>query len=158
MSEEQNKALQSIKAKDRHKVVPASYLVLRDQDKVLLLRRFSTGYEDGKYSLPAGHVDAHETFTEALVREVAEEVGVTLEAADVHVVHIMHRKAFDSERVDTFFVAEKWEGEVRNMEPNKCDELSWYSLEELPGNVIPYVRQALECIRGGVFYSEFGWK
>lgn len=145
------------KTKDRHKIVPASYLVLRDQDKVLLLRRFNTGYEDGKYSLPAGHVDAGETFTQTLVREVAEEIGVTLEVMDVHVAHMMHRKAIDSERIDTFFVAEKWTGEIRNMEPNKCDDLSWRSLGELPENIIPYVRQALECVYDGVFYSEFGF-
>ena len=157
MPEEQNEALLSIKTKDRHKIVPASYLVLRDRDKVLLLRRFNTGYEDGKYSLPAGHVDAGETFTEALCREVAEEIGVTLEAADVRVAHMMHRKSIDSERADAFFVAEKWMGEPKNMEPHKCDDLSWHALEELPENIIPYVRRALECVRDGVFYSEFGF-
>jgi mutator protein MutT len=157
MSEEQNEALLSMKTKDRHKLVPASYLILRDQDKVLLLRRFNTGYEDGKYSLPAGHVDAGETFTEALVREVAEEVGVVFEATDVHVAHIMHRKSIDSERVDAFFVAEKWSGEPKNMEPHKCDDLSWYPLDALPDNTIEYVRQALECVRDGKSYSEFGF-
>lgn len=145
------------KMKDRHKVVPASYLVLRRSDEVLLARRFNTGYEDGKYSLPAGHVDAGETFTQALIREVAEEVNLRLDPADVRVAHIMHRKSIDSERVDTFFVAEKWEGEPRNMEPHKCDDLAWFSLEQLPENIIPYVRQALECIREGQFYSESGW-
>jgi 8-oxo-dGTP diphosphatase len=157
MPEEQNEALLEIKTKDRHKVVPASYFILRDQDKVLLLRRFNTGYEDGKYSLPAGHVDAGETFTEALVREVEEEIGITLELQDVRVAHIMHRKSIDSERVDAFFVAEKWSGEPKNMEPHKCDDLSWYSLSELPVNIIPYVRQALECVHNGKFYSEFGF-
>lgn len=148
----------SIPTKDRHKVIPASYLVLMREDKVLLLRRFNTGYEDGKYSLPAGHVDAGETFTEALRREVSEEVGVALRQEDVRVAHIMHRKSIDgSERVDTFFITEKWEGEIRNMEPHKCDELSWHALENLPENTIPYVRQALECIRDRKFYSESGW-
>lgn len=157
MTEEQNEALLSMKPKDRHKVIPASYLVLRDQDKVLLLRRFNTGYEDGKYGLPAGHVEAGETFTEALIREISEEVNLAIDPKDAHVVHIMHRKSHDSERVDTFFVVEKYEGEIKNMEPHKCDDLSWYSLNELPENIIPYVRQALECVRDGKFYSEFGW-
>lgn len=157
MTEEHNEALLSKKSKDRHQVVPASYLILRDQDKVLLLRRFNTGYEDGKYSLPAGHVDANETFTEALVREVAEEVNLAIDPKDARVAHVMHRKSHDSERVDTFFVIEKYEGEVKNMEPHKCDDLSWYSLNELPENIIPYVCQALECVRDGKFYSEFGW-
>jgi len=158
MSEEVNRTLLSMPCEDRHKLIPASYLILRRGDEVLLLRRFNTGYEDGKYSMPAGHVDAGETFTEALVREVAEEVGVTLRAEDVRVAHIMHRKStVSSERVDTFFVTEKWEGEIKNMEPHKCDELAWFPSDKLPENTIPYIRQALEYIDQDKFYSEFGW-
>lgn len=158
MTEELNEALLSMPCKDRHMVIPASYLILRRDNEVLLLRRFNTGYEDGKYSMPAGHVDAGETFTEALVREVAEEVGVTLRTGDVRVAHIMHRKStVSSERVDTFFVTEKWEGEVKNMEPHKCDELAWFPLDKLPENTIPYIRHALECIDQNKFYSEFGF-
>lgn len=157
MPEEVNKTLLSIPYKDRHKVIPASYLVLRKENKILLLRRFNTGYEDGKYSMPAGHVDEGETFTESLIREVAEEVGISLKLEDVRVVHIMHRKSIENERVDTFFVAEKWEGEIKNMEPHKCNDLSWFPLDNLPENTIPYIRQALDCIRDKKFYSEFGF-
>ena len=157
MPEEVNQSLLSMPCKDRHKLIPASYLVLRRGDEVLLLRRFNTGYEDGKYSMPAGHVDSGETFTEAVIREISEEVGITLKFEDVHVAHIMHRKSVDSERIDTFFVTEKWNGEIRNMEPHKCDELAWFPLDNLPKNTIPYIQQALGCVRDGKFYSEFGW-
>ncbi|MFZ2299961.1 MAG: NUDIX domain-containing protein [Candidatus Moraniibacteriota bacterium] len=142
---------------ERHKLVPASYLVLALDGKALLLRRFNTGYEDGNYSLVAGHVDQGETFTQTMVREAFEEAGIRIRPEDLRVAHIMQRKSHDSERLDMFFVAEKWKGAIENKEPYKCDDLSWFSLEELPDNVIPYVRQALECVRDGRFYSEFGW-
>lgn len=157
MSEEINRSLLSMSCEDRHKLIPASYLILRDGEQVLLLRRFNTGYEDGKYSIPAGHVDAGETFTETVIREALEEVGIALKAEDVRVTHIMHRKAIDSERVDTFFVVGKWEGEIKNMEPHKCDDLRWFPLDALPENTIPYIRQALECVNQNIFYSEFGF-
>ena len=54
--------------KERHKIIPASYLVLIKNNKILLQIRFNTGYEDGKYSRVAGHVDKGETFTEAIIR------------------------------------------------------------------------------------------
>ena len=38
-------------AKERHKIVPASYLVLIKDSKILLSRRVNTGYEDGKYPM-----------------------------------------------------------------------------------------------------------
>ena len=157
MPEEINQSLLTMPCKDRHMLIPASYLVLRRNDEVLLLRRFNTGYEDGKYSMPAGHVDAGETFTETVIREVGEEIGITLKWEDVRMAHMMHRKSVDSETVDTFFTIEEWTGEPKNMEPNKCDDLSWFPLDKLPENTIPYIQQALKCIRDGKFYSEFGW-
>jgi len=56
-----------------------------------------------------------------------------------------------------FFNTEKWAGEIKNMEPEKCDDLSWFDLNNLPENVIPYIRQALDCINKKIFYSELGW-
>lgn len=63
-----------------------------------------------------------------------------------------------NERIDVFFTAEKWEGEIRNLEPEKCDDLSWFDLDNLPENIVPYIRQALECINKKNIYSEFGWE
>ena len=54
----------------------AVYLLLLREGHVLLLRRHNTGYEDGNYSVIAGHVDPGERVTQALVREAAEEAGI----------------------------------------------------------------------------------
>ena len=48
-------------------------------------------------------------------------------------------------------------GDVTNMEPDKCDDLRWFDIEDLPGNTIPYIRQAIENYRKGVWFSSFGW-
>ena len=144
----------------RHQNIPSSYLVLIKDDKVLLLRRFNTGFEDGKYSLPAGHVDKGETFTQCIVRETEEEIGLLLKPEDLKVVHVMHRNSGtneNNERVDVFFVAKQWQGEPQNKEPHKCDDLSWFSLDNLPANIIPYIRQAIESIKNKIYYSEHGW-
>ncbi len=150
----------SEKSLHRHMNIPASYLVLlNEKEQVLLLRRFNTGFKDGLYSLVAGHVDAGETFTQALVRESAEEAGVVVLPVDAEVAHVMHRKSDTdgSERVDIFFVVRKWSGEVTNCEPGKCDELAWFDLDDLPENMVEYIRVALGHIRDGIAYSEVGW-
>lgn len=143
--------------KERYKIVPSSYLILMQEGKILLLRRFNTGYEDGKYGLVAGHVEENEAFRQALVREVGEEADISIDPADLDIVHVMHRKCPADERVDVFMSARKWEGEPENMEPHKCDDIRWFDMDGLPANTIPYIRQAVECIQKGVFYSEFGW-
>jgi 8-oxo-dGTP pyrophosphatase MutT (NUDIX family) len=135
--------------------VAVHVLFLKD-DAILLLRRFNTGYEDGNYSVVAGHLEAGETVLQAAIRESYEEAGVRLEAEALHVGHVMHRRCED-ERVDFFVVAERWTGQIVNREPTKCDELAWHPLAALPDNVIAYVRHGIACCRSGLVYSEFGW-
>lgn len=57
---------------NRFKLIPAVYLLLRSKGKILLLRRSNTGYQDGMYSLIAGHLDGDELGTEGLIREAKE--------------------------------------------------------------------------------------
>ncbi len=141
----------------RHTNIPASYLILKQKNKILLTRRFNTGFEDGKYSMIAGHLDPNEPFSAAIIREAKEEAGIIVATKDLKVVHVMHRKSSDSERVDVFFIAEKWTGELTNKEPHKCDDFSWFNLDKLPENIIPYLKIVLHNIRKNIFYSEYGW-
>jgi 8-oxo-dGTP diphosphatase len=135
----------------------AVHIFLLRENEVLLLRRQNTGYEDGKLSVVAGHVESGETVTRAALREIREEVGLALDPARLKVVGVMHRKS-DDERVD-FFLACRLAGEVpRNCEPGKCAELLWARLADLPEDTIPYVRAALGNYRRGVWFEEFGWQ
>jgi 8-oxo-dGTP diphosphatase len=142
---------------DRFRAVVAVHLLLLRGDEVLLLRRANTGYEDGNYSVVAGHLDGNETASQAMVREAAEEAGIQVAQADLRFVHIMHRKeaAEAEERIDLFFSATRWKGEPVIGEPEKCGELRWASLDALPANMVPYVRVALEEFRQQRFYAEF---
>lgn len=126
-------------------------------DQVLLLRRFQTGYMDGHYSVPAGHLDGEEPVRMAGVREAREEIGVRIEPQDMTFAGVFHRHS-DDERVDFFFHVQKWEGEPFNAEPGKCDDLRWIAFDRLPENTIPYVRQAIKNYKSGIVFQEFGWK
>lgn len=132
------------------------HLLFFRENQVLLLRRFNTGYADGQYSVPAGHLDGGETVLAAAAREGLEETGLHLEADQIAFSSVVHRKDGD-ERIDFFVHVLNWQGEPVNMEPEKCDELLWVSLDELPGNVIPYVRKAIQNHRLGIQFDEFGW-
>ena len=140
----------------RFKLIASLYILLIRNGKILLLRRFNTGYEDGKYSVPAGHLEAHETLIQGLRREVREEIGIVLDSGNISLVHIMHRKHLD-ERIDYFFTAEKWTGTPKNMEPEKCDDLKWFDIDTLAPNTIPYIRTAIRNFKKNILYSEFGW-
>ncbi|MEZ4708534.1 MAG: NUDIX domain-containing protein [Caldilineaceae bacterium] len=134
----------------------AVHIFLLQEGKVLLLRRYNTGYEDGNYSVPAGHLDGNEPVTQAAMREAREEVGVDIAPAALRVVGIMHRLS-DREGVDFFVAVREWQGQPTNCEPHKCDELRWAAIHALPPNTIPYVRRALTNFQQGIFFEEFGW-
>jgi 8-oxo-dGTP diphosphatase len=143
-------------SRNHFKFISAVHLFLIQNGKILLLRRFNTGYEDGNYSVPAGHVDGGEPATLAMVREAREETGVTVRADQLRMVHVMHRKSTE-ERIDFFFEATKWTGKPKIMETNKCDDLSWFPLFHLPPNMVPYVKAGMENYQHQILFSEFGW-
>lgn len=151
----------------KFKLSPASYIIFIQANKILLLKRQNTGFMDGYYSVPAGHLEGGETATACAVREAEEEVGAIINEFDLKVVHVMHRYDLDrpfigddktfNERVDFFLTASRWQGEIRNMEPDKCSELEWCEVDNLPEKFVPYVKSAIESYRKGEFYSEYGW-
>jgi 8-oxo-dGTP diphosphatase len=142
----------------RFTVVPCVHLLLMSDGKVLLARRSNTGYEDGMWSVPAGHLDGGESVREAAVREAAEEVGISVSVVDVRVEHVMHRRKPREERVDFFATCTAWTGDVRNAEPDRCSELRWADPANLPHDTIAYVRSGIGQTLNGVTYSEFGWE
>jgi mutator protein MutT len=132
--------------KERFTVIPAVYAIFEKDGQILLLRRFNTGYQDGNYSLPAGHLDGKETLKQALIREIGEEIGVSVDEKDLNLAHVLHRNAKVAERIDFFFIVKAWRGEPKIMEPNKCDELRWAVALEFPDNIVPEVKRAINNI------------
>lgn len=141
----------------RFKMIASSYPFYVQDGKLLLSLRANTGYADGMYSLPAGHVEDGETLTMCIVREAKEEIGVTIDVRDIVLVHTMHRNENDI-RMDFFFEVKKWSGIPVNCEPEKCGGLAWFPIDSLPENTVPYVRAAIEMWQKGIIFSERGWE
>ncbi|MGW5687161.1 2'-5' RNA ligase family protein [Nonomuraea sp. NPDC003754] len=134
-------------------IVDVHVLFVRD-GKVLLGRRANTGYADGRWHLPSGHLEAGESAVEAAAREAREEVGVIVDPGDLTFVHAMHRAP---DRVGLFFRAERWHGEPYNAEPGKCDALEWHPLDRLPDGMVAYPAAALAAIGDGRPFAQFGF-
>ncbi len=100
-----------------HTLIPAVHMFLVKQDSILLLKRLNTGYHDGDYSVPAGHIEPNESVITAAIREASEELGISVitaaireaseelgilvRPAELTIVQVMHRKS-SWERVDFF--------------------------------------------------------
>lgn len=146
---------------DRFTLVPASYVFLRREDQVLLQLRQNTGYMDDHWAAAAaGHVERHETAYDAAHREAAEEIAVR--DLDLEFVTAMQRTQHDQpvdERIDFFFTATSWSGEPTIVERDKCAELRWCPLDDLPDPVVPHELVVLTAIGSGsaTAYSTFGF-
>lgn len=152
---------------ERNRVIPAVFLILRKRDEVLLQRRFNTGFQDGQYTFPSGHVEANETPRIAACREAREETGVEVKPEDLKFEQVLYRRSFNitgdgfdpsqTERVDFFFSTEKWTGKPQITEPDKCDDLRWFSLTSLPTNLFPIVRTFLNTYPNQNPFHESGY-
>ena len=130
---------------------------LEREGRVLLMRRANTGFFDGLFSLPGGHVEAGESVAMTAVREAREELGIELDPSALATIGVMHRLS-DTNRIDFFLRAARWGGSPTIAEPDKCDHLAWFATEALPDGMVPYVRRALLTERSEPWVVEDGWE
>lgn len=130
--------------------------------EVLLQLRRNTGFMDDHWAAAAaGHVERGETAYDAARREALEEIGVS-EVALEFLTSMQRTRRADpiDERIDFFFTARSWAGDPVVLEPDKCAELRWCSLDALPEPVVPHERYALGLFRLGPVvppYTMFGF-
>ena len=124
--------------------------------EVLLGERTNTGWRDGYFGLPSGHLEDGESASAGIIREVHEEVGVTLAPGSLTLVHVMHHRT-TAGRLALFYLASAWQGDVVNREPDKCAGWFFFNSARLPDQVVPYIDDALRSWRAGTFFSEQGW-
>lgn len=137
-------------------IVDLHLFLVNEKKEILLLRRYNTGYEDGKYSVPAGHLEDAESAIDGIIREAFEEIGIEISKQDLKLCHVMHNMS-DTARIGLFFCTSKYQGTIINKKKDKCDDLSWYGIDSLPLNIVPYVRHGIESFKDKKLYSQFGW-
>jgi ADP-ribose pyrophosphatase YjhB (NUDIX family) len=133
-----------------------AYVFMLRADTVLLLKRAHTGFQDGKYGPPGGHLEAHESVVQAAVRECREEIGVEILPQDLQVVGVCHYDTPEGRGVDFFLTTTEWTGGPYAR--SECDSIVWCSPDDLPEGTIPFIRRAIERhLLAGVWYDEIGW-
>ncbi|MEE1740191.1 NUDIX domain-containing protein [Streptomyces sp. BE147] len=135
-----------------------THVILREGDKLLFSQRGGP-YGYGRWHMPSGKLDQGEPLSAGAARELLEETGVTVDPADLRMVHVVHhRQSEDVERIGVFFEATAWSGEPVNREPAKCLGLEWFSVHELPEDIIEYPKEGLlGYLHGAHALTEHGW-
>lgn len=141
--------------RERFKLSVAVFLFVIKENQILLIKRATTGWMDGFYSVPAGSIDGNEALDFAACREAKEETDLTVSIGDIDLVHKIHCITSGEEWMGTFFATKKFTGEPKLNEPHKHSEVMWCDIDKLPEKIIPYVKQAIEAFTQKNFYSEY---
>ncbi|MEU0836034.1 NUDIX domain-containing protein [Streptomyces sp. NPDC005969] len=136
-----------------------THVILREGDKLLFSQRGGP-YGYGRWHMPSGKLDRGEPLSVGAARELLEETGITVDPEHLRLVHIVHYKQSDTvERIGFFFEATQWSGEPINKEPEKCLGLEWFSVHELPEDIIEYPKEGLlGYLQEAGTLAEHGWK
>jgi len=124
------------------------------------MRRTTKHFGEGYYAAPGGRIDGREPLRQAVVREAKEETGITLDPNDLEfctVLHVASHLANKREVILFVFKVTKFQGEIQNCEPDKCDHLAFFPLDQLPENLLPAGFVALDNMRNGIPFSELYW-
>ncbi len=139
----------------RAEFLSAIYMIIRNsKGDVLFQRRWGSKLWSNFLGLPAGHLDKEENALNALIREAKEELDIDISSDDIEDTFVVNRINKNLKPYyDVYFVIKNYGGLIKINEPNKCQELKWVNLEELPEDVIGFERVALDNYREGIKFS-----
>jgi 8-oxo-dGTP diphosphatase len=142
--------------KKRFTIRCAVYVFLIKNNKIFLIKRHNTGWQDGNFGTASGHLEENETVLQAVIRETKEEAGVDVDKKDLKFILAMHRRS-NADYVDLFFTSYKWKGIPTDAEKNKSSDCKWFSLDNLPENTVDNVKIAIDNYRNNIMFSEIGF-
>jgi mutator protein MutT len=117
----------------------AVFVIVRNKKGQVLLQQRATPYLGGYWDFPSGHGEPGESFRDAAIRELKEEVGLLGEPEALRLVHI-DQYFVDVSYVNFVFLLDSWSGIPKICEPDKCAAVKWYDTDMIP--------EECECAQG----------
>jgi ADP-ribose pyrophosphatase YjhB (NUDIX family) len=136
-----------------------THVIVRDGDKILFSQRGGP-HGHGRWHMPSGKLDQGEELSHGAARELSEETGLEVDPAHLRLVQVVHhQQGKDISRIGFFFEATQWTGIPVNREPAKCMALEWFTVHDLPEDLIEYPEAGLRgYLDDGGTLVEHNWK
>ena len=140
---------------NREMFLSSVYLIIKNnKNEILFQRRQGTKLWPGFLALPAGHIDEGENVYDALVREAKEELNITISIENIIDTFVVNRRNKSiPPYYDVYFEIDSYIGDIIINEPEKCSELKWIKVEDLPDDVIDFEKVALLNNKKGIKFS-----
>ena len=131
-------------------------VLLKKNNKILLIKRKNTGYMDGKYAFLGGHVEEGESLRQAMVREVYEEGSIYLKEDDL--TYICAIRNGYSNYINFYFISSKFDGIPKISEPDKEEEMIWVDIKNIPEEMVPNDKRAIYNYLNNIYLDEYNFK
>jgi 8-oxo-dGTP diphosphatase len=120
-------------------------IIFNENKEILLLLR-KRPPEAGYWSIPGGKVELFETIEDTIKREVKEELNVETEIIELMGVtnHIVLEEGVHW--VAPTFLVRILSGHIKNMEPEKHQDIKWFPVANLPENITITTQKAIEYL------------
>ncbi len=128
------------------------HVLLQDAaGQMCLFRRAGTGFMDGWWGPPGGHLEAGEGVAEAAARECAEETGV--QPQDLQPLAVLPYRSGRHQGVNFVFGACAWAGEPAP-QPEMFDAMRWVQPQDLPERTVPWLADVVDLMASEQWFRE----
>ncbi len=127
-------------------------IVVNNDGKILIGKR--KGSHAQTYSIPGGHLDLGETFEVCAIREIKEETNLDILEPKVIAVtnNLETYKKENKHYISIVILAKRFSGELKLMEPEKCESWEWIDPSKLPEPHFDASKLAIDCyIKNSVY-------
>ncbi|MCD9473548.1 nucleotide triphosphate diphosphatase NUDT15 [Photobacterium phosphoreum] len=126
-------------------MVGIGIIIVNQQGQILIGKRKNS--HAPYYSIPGGHMELGETFSQCAIREVEEETGLTIYKPQVIAVTNNLSTYHESGKhyISVALLTTEFSGELTLKEPDKCEGWLWVDPAQVPSPQFDASEQSIRC-------------
>lgn len=125
------------------------------RNNTLLMGKRGNVYGSGTWALPGGHLEFMERANECIVRELKEEMNLTINPSEITLLALCDdlQPANNVHYLHITFRVDIGSHEPELSEPDACAEWRWFPLDALPEEIFPPHRKIFQTIASQGTYT-----